>query len=240
MSITFAVLALGLLFTFEIAQAESYEYVRTYSSGDGRSQIQVQTRTSSDSNSNISNSVRAYSNSASNSTYSSFENGTFNTSLTGSQEVPPVSTVTTGQAVFEVETNDDAIEYDLNVWNGNDITAAHLHCAPKGTNGPVAVSLFTSFEGIDVNGELTSGEIMDGDVTNNCSNIDDIEDLIEEMEDGDIYVNVHSSAYPGGLIRGQLNGVDADEDDEDAVPPIHLIERIEELLEMIRDIIGNR
>jgi hypothetical protein len=99
MSVTFAVLALGLLFTFKIAQAESYEYVRSYSSGDGRSQVQVHTRTSSDSHTHISNKVHAYSNSASSSIYSS-----------------PVSIVTTGQ-LTEADTDDG---------NGDTVPPSHL------------------------------------------------------------------------------------------------------------------
>lgn len=240
-AVTFGILAFGLLFMFEIAQAnESYEYVRSYSSDDGRSEIKINTHTSSNSNTNIRNRVSAYSNSnfATNSIHASYENGTFSTSLTGSQEVPPVSTVTTGHATFDVGNDDDTIAYDLDVWNGDDITAAHLHCAPEGANGPVAVSLFTSSDGIDVNGNLESGEIVEDDITDNCSGINDLGDLIEEMEDGDIYVNVHSVTHPDGLIRGQLNGTD--DDDEDDVPPSHLIQRIEELLEIIRDLIGNR
>jgi hypothetical protein len=64
MTAIFGVLALGLLFTFQVAQAaESHEYVRTYSSSnDGRSQIIVNSYTSSDSNTSIKNSVRAYTN----------------------------------------------------------------------------------------------------------------------------------------------------------------------------------
>jgi hypothetical protein len=239
--IVFGAVILGLLSSVEIARADSYEHIRTYSSDDGRSQINIQTRSSSNSDSSIRSTIRAYSSSASDTTNSSQGSSMFATTLSGSQEVPTVSTVTTGRAAFEVADNGDSIEYTVDVWNGEDITAAHLHCAPKGANGAVAVSLFSSGDGIDVNGELESGEITNNDVTNNCSGIDDLGDLVEEIEDGDIYVNVHSTSHPDGLIRGQLHGSsDDDDNDDNNIPSRKLIERIEELLEIIRNIIGNR
>jgi hypothetical protein len=32
----------------------------------------------------------------------------------------------------------------------------------------------------------------------------DLEDLLEAMRSGNTYVNVHTSQYPGGEIRGQI------------------------------------
>ena len=70
------------------------------------------------------------------------------------------------------------------------VVAAHVHVAPVGVNGPVVIPLTTTL--------TTSGS------TSGCTEIgDDLAKAIVQ-DPAAYYVNVHTSANPGGAIRGQL------------------------------------
>ncbi len=140
----------------------------------------------------------------------------FSTHLTGDMEVPPVATNASGQATVGVAMNDQ-LDYVIEVNDGDNLTAAHLHCGAVGQNGPVVVGLFESSP-TDVDGALTSGTIDAGDIMEDlqaCNpNIDTIPHLVQAMREGMIYVNVHSTDHPAGVIRGQLEEDSSDDDDE--------------------------
>ena len=82
------------------------------------------------------------------------------------------------------------------------VVAAHIHCAPEGVNGPVGVTLFLGAP-VSMAGVLTRGPILAVDAGNLCGWLD-LDDLIDAMESGDTYVNVHTLQNVGGEIRGQL------------------------------------
>lgn len=132
----------------------------------------------------------------------------FSTELLGSNEVPPISTATTGDAFFNVRESEREIDFAVNVYNGANITAAHLHCAPAGQNGPVVVGLFDGFVA-NITGELVSGTLTEANILaagSTCSpNITTMPHLVQAMREGRIYVNVHSTQHPNGEIRGQLS-----------------------------------
>jgi hypothetical protein len=153
---------------------------------------------------------------------------TYQTNLSGSNEVPSVSTNTSGSASVTFDDNGGNMTYSLSVYNGDEITAAHLHCGDPGENGPALVTLFSDSSGTDVNGSLATGSIGDQHIHDvDCTNtigydVANVDDLAEAIENGDIYVNTHSQAYPDGVARGQLpsdgndgNGNDGNNDDDD-------------------------
>ena len=148
----------------------------------------------------------------------------FKADLTGDQEVPPVVTNTTGE--IKVEFNDDLTEaeFELEVRDGVAITQAHLHCAPAGVNGPVMAFLFGFVPGgFDVDGDLVEFTLTDANIAAVGADcvptigmaINNIADLAQAMQDGNIYANVHSVANPPGEVRGQLESDDDDDDDND-------------------------
>jgi hypothetical protein len=67
------------------------------------------------------------------------------------------------------------------------LTGAHIHAAPAGVNGSVIVSF---------NSMLTGEAMFDADLAS-----------ITPTNADDFYVNLHTAAYPGGAIRGQLEYV---------------------------------
>lgn len=132
--------------------------------------------------------------------------------LSGDEEVPPVATDTGGK--FEIEFDrPGAAEIELVVDEGTRITQAHLHCAPRGENGPV-VAFLAGFHalGWDVDGEwvgntsLSDANIIAGATPSaTCPDtIETLDDLIAAIGNGNVYVNVHSVANPAGEVRGQL------------------------------------
>ena len=148
----------------------------------------------------------------------------FRAKLSGDNEVPPVKTNTSGK--FQIEFNDDETkaEYELKVRDGHRITQAHIHCGPKGKNGPV-VAFLAGFHdrGWDLDGTwidnatITDDNILPTDGTGTCPRvIETLEDLADAMRHGLTYVNVHSVANPPGEVRGQIKSEDDDDDDSDS------------------------
>lgn len=150
--------------------------------------------------------------------FASHDGNMFKATLAGSKEVPPVSTSATGYAEFDVNESMTQLQYELNVQNGMNLTAGHIHCGLPGQNGPVVIGLFnfaspqTSTEYIKA-GTVNASDILPAGQS--CSDeIEDFADFLDAMEDGELYVNVHSSEHPNGLIRGQIHSVDDETNDD--------------------------
>ena len=71
-------------------------------------------------------------------------------------------------------------------------TAAHIHEASAGLNGPVVVTLSAPVDG------ESAGCVDTGDA--------DLAADITLREPTEYYVNVHNAEYPGGAVRAQLGG----------------------------------
>jgi hypothetical protein len=138
----------------------------------------------------------------------------FKADLTGAEEVPPIETDTTGKAKFKVNKDFTEIDFKLEIKNAFGIlgvAGAHIHCAPAGENGPVVAFLAGVLPGglagkVKINATLSEGNI----INDKCGAT--IAELVESMEDGDTYVNVHSPTNPSGEIRGQISN-NSDDDD---------------------------
>lgn len=111
--------------------------------------------------------------------------------LTGSQEVPPVTTDAVGLASFTINETRDSVNFNI-VANGlsGEITGIHIHEGEMGSNGGVAVNL-TSY----IKGNQIKGAIATSDVTKT---------FISSLLSNQLYVNIHTKANPNGEIRGQL------------------------------------
>jgi hypothetical protein len=108
--------------------------------------------------------------------------------LTGAQEVPATSTGATGKSTVHVMA--DKSVSGIVIIDGMTPTAAHIHQGAKGANGPVIIPLVRTSDDtftVPENAHLTDAQY-------------------DSYNNGDLYVNVHSAAYPGGEIRLQLVG----------------------------------
>lgn len=129
----------------------------------------------------------------------------FKATLSGDQEVPPVDTETTGRAYLWLNKAETQIEFQLHVNDGQAITQSHIHCAPAGVNGPIVVFLAgLHANGLDVNGKwISNATITDASIVNPLCGAT-VAELAASMRAGTTYVNVHSIANPGGVVRGQI------------------------------------
>lgn len=118
---------------------------------------------------------------------------TFTAILEGSQEVPPVTTTASGTGTFVLNANGTQLSYNVTV-NGlsGPITASHFHNGLPGVVAPVV-------RGITFTNNTSSGVWMSTDATQPLT-----DSLLSELLTGRLYVNVHTSANPGGEIRGRV------------------------------------
>ena len=106
--------------------------------------------------------------------------------LSGNQEVPAVTTSASGSGTITVG-DDQSISGGVTT-TGVAGTAAHIHLAAAGQNGPVAVPLTKSGDNgwaVPAGAKLTDAQFA-------------------AFKAGNLYVNVHSATNKGGEIRGQI------------------------------------
>ena len=106
--------------------------------------------------------------------------------LTGSHETPPVKTTARGAGVIEVAA-DGSVSGKVET-HGIKGTMAHIHEGAPGKKGPPIITLTSGPHGTWV---VPAGSKLSPE-------------QYKEFQAGDLYVNVHSAAHPGGEIRGQL------------------------------------
>ena len=131
----------------------------------------------------------------------------FAAKLFGDMEVPPVVTSATGLAEFRPMLNEGVISYSLNVSDIDKVTAAHIHQGKEGENGPIVVTLIrfkTLTPSGPVDGILAQGNITSADLEGPLAG-KQISDLLSSMHSMEVYVNVHTTQYPDGEIRGQIS-----------------------------------
>lgn len=132
----------------------------------------------------------------------------FTAHLSGDEEVPPAETDATGQTKLEVSKDGAELRYRLIVANIENVTMAHIHVAPVGQNGPVVAWLYPEGPPPQLipgrtDGILATGTITGDDLVGPLAG-EPLSALLDVMREGNAYVNVHTSQFPGGEIRGQI------------------------------------
>lgn len=113
-------------------------------------------------------------------------NVVYEATLSGANEVPANTSTATGAATLTY--NKDTNAFMINVTH--DIatpTMGHIHMGVKGENGAV---VFPFGESLTSPIMYTSPELTAEQIT--------------ALNDGKFYVNIHTEAFPGGEIRGNL------------------------------------
>ena len=129
---------------------------------------------------------------------------TFFANLSGGEEVPASGSLARGMAIFQLSADGSALSYRLSVANLEDTRVSHIHLAPAGANGGVVVTLYGPelIEG-RFSGVLAVGTITAANLSGALAGMP-LSALVAELEAGNAYVNVHTLAFPGGEIRGQI------------------------------------
>jgi glucose/arabinose dehydrogenase len=130
----------------------------------------------------------------------------FGAVLGGDEEAPPVTTDAAASAVFELNKN-GSLSFELRALRPiQNATAAHIHLGGYGQNGPVVLFLYgpTPGENFDTGDLISSGTVNDANVIARSNFTPTIANLAERIRQNRAYANLHTTAFPGGEIRGQI------------------------------------
>jgi hypothetical protein len=138
-------------------------------------------------------------------------NQNWSTHAQGSGEVPANDSQGQAQAIFHLSDDGTELAFKLNVTNIEGVTQSHIHCGTPGVNGPVVVFLYGfNPAGVDPHGTINEGVITQANVIPRPASaacpggVSTLADVIEKMNSGGAYVNVHTIALPPGEIRGDI------------------------------------
>jgi hypothetical protein len=132
----------------------------------------------------------------------------YTATLTGANVRPTsVSTTTTAVAELIVREPDIGVTrrtlaFTLTGVNLTSATSAHVHLGGAAVaNGPILLTLFTNPSDTALTAaQIASGTFAEDAIGGGVS----LDSLITLMRNGTAYVDVHSSARPSGLVRGQI------------------------------------
>jgi CHRD domain len=141
---------------------------------------------------------------------------THKTDLEGFQEVPTLSTTGTGNCRVKISDDETTIKAELSYSDlEGTVQQAHIHFGQPAINGGVVLFLCTNLgngpagtpvcpaPSGEVTRTLTSGDVIAGAALQGIA-AGELLEVIDAIRAGAAYCNVHSSLYPGGEIRGQL------------------------------------
>ena len=125
--------------------------------------------------------------------------------LLGANELPPRNVPGTGSATIDFLAELDEITYTV-TFSGltAPATASHIHIGAATANGPVVLP-FTNQAPPHATAGAFSGTLTNADIIGQAATgLTDISQIAALIEAGNAYVNIHTSTFPGGEIRGQL------------------------------------
>jgi len=143
--------------------------------------------------------------------------------LTGYEETAAsgggaVSTTGNGTFTARISNDESRIDWELSYADlEGAVQQAHIHFGQKAITGPISVFLCTNLGNGPAGTQpcpappaTISGTITAADVTNLANergiSAGELDELLAAMRAGATYVNVHSTRWPGGEIRSQIDG----------------------------------
>lgn len=133
--------------------------------------------------------------------------------LDGLQEVPAIST--TGSGSFTARVGGGVISYTLSYQDlEGGVLQAHIHFGQRAVNGGVSAFLCSNLGNgpagtqpcppapATVSGTITDAEVVGPGGQGIAAG--EIDELLDAVDAGVTYANVHTTLHPGGEIRGQL------------------------------------
>lgn len=122
----------------------------------------------------------------------------FSTTLNGANECNAAGTCNlgdpdgTGTADISVNVGQQRVCWDITVNNIGTVTRGHIHNAPAGTAGNIVVGFFEA-DAVDLESCTPTTQPVDRAL---------LMDILQNPQN--YYVNVHTSDFAAGAIRGQL------------------------------------
>lgn len=143
------------------------------------------------------------------------------TRLTAEEEVQsaPVESAGLGNAIirFSPGFRRATVKATFSALEG-DVTRLHLHCNVAGQNGPIAIGLVdlvaiaqdnsetVTLGANTITGTIRNRQFPEGDPCTGAigRSVANLYDLAQAIDDGQIYWNLHTTAFPAGELRGQV------------------------------------
>src|SRR5262249_33550376 len=138
--------------------------------------------------------------------------------LTGSQEVPPVTSAATGTVTLTVPDDRSHIDYTVTTVGPftSPVLFAHIHVGQPNFGGPVVVFFCTNgapppnvpvpqpcpTAGGTITGTLTAADFIPGAAAA-ALGVNSFDDLITQLLNNNTYSNVHTQKNPAGETRGK-------------------------------------
>lgn len=108
----------------------------------------------------------------------------FSATVSGIEETPPNASTELGNATLTYDMGSGVLTCDVQTTMAT-VTIAHVHQGAVGVAGPIVFGLNPIAGGWGGSGVLNASQL-------------------EALLKGELYVNLHSAAFPGGEIRGQI------------------------------------
>lgn len=118
---------------------------------------------------------------------------TLNGVLSGLEELPPTTSTATGTTTVTVDPNTGNIHFQYQDNLQGNVQGVHIHQGQFGFEGPHIVDMPTT------SAQQNSGDLTPGQILNGLRN-----DYLYLMRGGLSYLNIHTDAFSGGELRGQL------------------------------------
>jgi hypothetical protein len=143
--------------------------------------------------------------------------------LIGYEEVPSLSTTANGEFHARISNDDTEIQYSLSYSDlEGAVQQAHIHLGQKGVNGGISVFLCTNLGNgpagtqpcppppATITGTITANDVSPNIPATAGARAQGLEtgefgELLAAMRAGVTYVNVHSSKFPAGEMRSQID-----------------------------------
>ena len=141
----------------------------------------------------------------------------FLATIEADQIVGGTTSTATGSATMILNVAEDALTYSITLIGldldglqtpgdaDDDVTAMHFHAAPPGMNGGVVFGLIAPNHDTD---DLVIDPVagtLDGIWEN--TDVNPLSAQLATLKAGGLYLNVHTTEFPGGAIRGQVEPV---------------------------------
>ena len=151
-------------------------------------------------------------------------------SLIGFEEVPAVSTAGNGEFHARINKAETEITYSLSYTDlEGSVQQAHIHLGQAGVNGGITVFLCSNLGNgpagtqacppapATITGTITAVDVSPNIPATAAARTQGIDtgefgELLTAMRAGATYVNVHSTKWPGGEIRSQIDHDHGDDD----------------------------
>jgi hypothetical protein len=127
---------------------------------------------------------------------------TYAAELRPGNEVPPANSTAYGSAFVTFDPIRQTIAWEAHANGIASPNVSHIHRGAAGVNGPVILNFATSPSQIPNGRTNGSGPVTAAQTANLLPA--DLQNLSAPATAAGYYVNIHSSAFPGGEVRGQL------------------------------------